>query len=458
MTRVLGPLGAAPAVPVTATAPLSFGQLAVWRLYQAMPIDQRPGYNLVITWPLPPCGDAETLAHALHTLVGRHESLRTWFDDSSGYPKQVVQATAAVDLRVRVGTADDTAQYAEAGTVAAELASTPYQLDAGPGWRAAALTDPAGRPRYMALSVHHIVADGWALGRLRSELLENLAAGGEPLPPRKPAPQPRELALEQHSAAWHPLRQATRRYWSRLFDEIPGYAGTDSHDDAGRIEARLSSVDSRLTLSAAAHRTGLSPATIMLALSAIFVRAVRPAEPTLTLVSNNRFVARWQPLVTSMSQNMPFPARMDSPDEDLTAFAQRLYGAAIEGYRYSCYDVDELAEFSTQRLGGRLIHENYFNYSSQVTAEEPAGWRGPARADTARPRIENMTARRATGPRVYIKVYDESDDLVVDIRTDPRLVDEPRLHRALRWYHDEFCRLAAGEVSRLGDMIERCRT
>jgi hypothetical protein len=67
-----------------------------------------------------------------------------------------------------------------------------------------------------------------------------------------------------------------------------------------------------------------------------------------------------------------------------------------------------------------------------------------------------MDVRRTTGPRVYVKVFDELDELVVDIRVDPRLAEVARLHRILWWYHDELARLARGEVSRLGDMVDRC--
>jgi hypothetical protein len=431
------------------TAPLSFGQLAACRVQQAIPAESWQEYNQITTWPLPPGSSVDTLTRALTALAVRHESLRTHFD-LSGSPRQIVREPATVDLRVRAGTTDRDAYEMEARAVATELAGAPYRLDTEAGWRAAALTDPAGAPAYFALSWHHIVADGWAIGRFRSELQAVLAAGGAPPPSGGPVPQPRELAREQHSDAWRPIRQSTRRYWTRLFDEIPPAVRADPPDDAGRIESCLYSADARLALAAAARQTRLAPATIMLALSAIAVHVVRSTEDrTLTLVSNNRFVARWQPLISSMSQNLPFPCRVDCLDEDLAAYGRRLYAAAVQGYRHTCYDVDEFAEYSTRRLGGRLVHDNYVNYSADVTADGP-----PARRD---PLVENVRARRTTGPRVYVKVFSERDELVVDIRVDPRLVDEARLHRILWWYHDELRRLAGGEVSRLGPMIERCR-
>jgi len=439
---------------VVATAPLHFGQLSVWRAQQAIPVDRWPEYNLLTMWRLPAGATTAAVARALHALTVRHESLRTHFD-LPARRQQIMHPPPAVDLPVRVGTADaDDARRTEAYALATDLANVPYQLDTGPGWRAAALTDAAGRPTYLALSLHHAVADGWAIDRLRAELLDHIEAGTDLLAtPPSPPPQPRELALEQQSALWQQVRQATRRYWKRLFDEIGPADGVAVPDNAGRIEARLYSGDALVALSAAARRTGLPPATVALALTAVFVSAVQArGQGTLTLVSNNRFAARWQPLVSSMSQNLPFPARVASPDEDLTAFGRRLYAAAVRGYRYSSYDVDEFAEYATRRRGGRFVHDNYFNYTAAVTAEAPRARPGGTRPS----RVEPMDVRRTTGPRVYVKVFDELDELIVDIRVDPRLADVARLHRILWWYHDELARLAGGEVSRLGDMVDRC--
>src|SRR5829696_591398 len=74
--------------PVTRTldAPLTFGQLPVWRSLQALPVPRRLEGNVPRTWPVPVDPTPAQVALAWHALVIRHESLRTLFvrDGSTG--------------------------------------------------------------------------------------------------------------------------------------------------------------------------------------------------------------------------------------------------------------------------------------------------------------------------------------------------------------------------------------
>src|SRR5262245_29572313 len=68
--------------------PLSYQQEAMWFLDRLDP--RRSPYHLLYALRLRGPLDPAALAGALTTLVGRHESLRTRFDDRDGVPFQVI--------------------------------------------------------------------------------------------------------------------------------------------------------------------------------------------------------------------------------------------------------------------------------------------------------------------------------------------------------------------------------
>src|SRR2546423_6460576 len=86
-----------------ATAPVSFGQLSVWRTQElTIPVDRWQESNLTYVWPVPPATTVRTLHRELDRLAVRHESLRTSFElTGPAPPRQLVHPPAPVDLAVR---------------------------------------------------------------------------------------------------------------------------------------------------------------------------------------------------------------------------------------------------------------------------------------------------------------------------------------------------------------------
>ncbi|MFI5606844.1 non-ribosomal peptide synthase/polyketide synthase [Amycolatopsis sp. NPDC051903] len=141
--------------------------------------------------------DPATLRRAVQDLLDRHSSLRSGFrqlDDG-----RVVQVVAAhAELPWREVPAD-----AAAGALAADRERR-FALDRPPLLRATL----AGGDR-LALTFHHIVADGWSVAVLVRDLLARYGATG-PLAP-EPASRPahlRRLAARDHDAARKAWRTA----------------------------------------------------------------------------------------------------------------------------------------------------------------------------------------------------------------------------------------------------------
>ena len=142
--------------------PLSFAQERFWFLHQLEP--DNPAYNVPAALELRGATNTAALRAALDRIVGRHGALRTTFEVVDGEPRQVIvehgrMPLAVVDLGA-LGAADG--ERVGRRLVAAE-ARTPFDLAAGPLVRALLLRFSDAR-HILAVTMHHIVTDGWSMG------------------------------------------------------------------------------------------------------------------------------------------------------------------------------------------------------------------------------------------------------------------------------------------------------
>ncbi|MFD9074654.1 condensation domain-containing protein, partial [Streptomyces lasiicapitis] len=168
--------------------PLSFAQQRLWFLDRLSPGDA--GYNSAVALRLTGPLDRAALSRALDTLVGRHEALRTMFEESDGRPAQTVRPAGPVPLPVRDLAAPNGHAPTGGSSVldAALLAeyNRPFDLDADALLRALLLRE-SDTSHILMLTAHHIITDGWSMGVLLEELClayDAFARGAEPdLPP-----------------------------------------------------------------------------------------------------------------------------------------------------------------------------------------------------------------------------------------------------------------------------------
>ncbi|WP_372666088.1 non-ribosomal peptide synthetase [Amycolatopsis kentuckyensis] len=152
-----------------APLPLSAGQQRLWFLDRLDPDSAE--YAVPLLLRLEGTLDVEALRRSLDALVARHEILRTTYTAEHNRPRQVIGAPAPVDLPVVEG---------DLGTVLAEYVGRPFDLAAGPVFRALLVREAPER-HVLALNVHHIACDGWSLPILMDDL-RKLYTGAE-LPP-----------------------------------------------------------------------------------------------------------------------------------------------------------------------------------------------------------------------------------------------------------------------------------
>jgi amino acid adenylation domain-containing protein len=168
--------------PAGGALPLSFAQRRLWLLDRLAP--GSPAYHLPGAVRLSGTLDLAALEAALGGVVSRHEALRTVFRAEGDEPVQVPAEARAVALpRVDLAALPAAVAGAEAGRLARAVAVAPFDLARGPLWRAIALRIAAGE-HLLAITLHHIVADGWSMEILIAELaaLYEAFAAGRPSP------------------------------------------------------------------------------------------------------------------------------------------------------------------------------------------------------------------------------------------------------------------------------------
>jgi amino acid adenylation domain-containing protein len=217
--------GMAPATDIALgdrLADLSFAQERLWFIDRFEPGGAT--YNIPVAFRINGPLQEDVLERCLGEIVRRHETLRTTFTVIDGRPVQVIHPARRQRLRRRDVSA--LAEDKRSAVVRRELAKEarrPFDLASGPLLRATVYR-LSERERVLALTMHHIVADGWSLGLMAQEFSLLYAAFTE----GKISPLP-ELPLQYSDfTRWQrrwlqgPVLEGQLAYWKeRLAGELP---------------------------------------------------------------------------------------------------------------------------------------------------------------------------------------------------------------------------------------------
>ncbi|HEV2764076.1 MAG TPA: condensation domain-containing protein, partial [Pyrinomonadaceae bacterium] len=160
--------------------PLSFSQQRLWFLDQLEPGSAL--YNVPSAVRLQGELNVAAFGRALEEIVRRHEALRTTFAVIEGRGVQLVSPAAALQVPlVDLAALPADSREAEVKRLAREEAARPFDLSAGPLFRAQLLRLSSSE-HVCLLTMHHIVCDRWSLGILTAEIgeLYQAFAAGRP--------------------------------------------------------------------------------------------------------------------------------------------------------------------------------------------------------------------------------------------------------------------------------------
>jgi len=202
--------------------PLSFSQERLWFLDQLNPASAV--YNLPTAFRLDGDLDLAAFRGSLGEIVRRHAILRTTFARVGDRPVQRIAPAAAVPVpRVDLLALPAEAGEREARRLGREEATRPFDLARGPLLRAVLLR-LAPRRHAALFTVHHMVADGWSMGVLTSELqaLYTAFLHGRPSPLAEPPLQYADFAVWQRTELAGEVFERQRAYWRQRLASAPG--------------------------------------------------------------------------------------------------------------------------------------------------------------------------------------------------------------------------------------------
>jgi amino acid adenylation domain-containing protein len=202
----------------TGAVPLSYGQQALWFVYQLAPTS--PAYNFLYAARIRSALAVPIFLKACQILVQRHPTLGARFVLQNGKPTQVFDSQPTVAVPVHDASDWSAPRLLE---TLRQRADEPFDLERGPMLRIELFR--RGPAEVVLLFVfHHIIADLWSMDLLLGELQKiyaALSAGQAPDLPALPA-QFADYVRWQMLAVHGPSGDKSWGYWQRLLaGELP---------------------------------------------------------------------------------------------------------------------------------------------------------------------------------------------------------------------------------------------
>jgi hypothetical protein len=374
-------------------APLTFGQMSVWRDIDDLPRARWHEANTALTVPIPNGRTTREIEDVLATLDTAHVGLRTQFNvDDPDSPVQYV-----LPPRCLFGVQAVTVQPDHIDDATRAIAAQPIDIGAGRPWSATVIhNEDEPERRTLVISKHHIACDAWSVGLIENDLTELLRSSDHRIVPSDPGTLLALARSQRSSSVWQSRREATLRHFGKVFSTPAAQIGSPSADH-GVLMAATESRELYDAASAVARQTDVSVATVFIAAYAAEAKALSSNERgvRMDLMSSNRFNARFDSLVTSMNQWIPvtFDRQHDFGVDNLQSTGL----AALRAYRLGSYDVDLVRPES---FGLRDITETSptcsFNFVTPSEAQYPPD-------ESVEPEVHWESPFSSVGPACYLR-------------------------------------------------------
>ncbi|GAA5074792.1 non-ribosomal peptide synthetase [Streptomyces similanensis] len=376
--------------------------------------------------------DERALRATLDRIVARHEVLRTTFHLVDGEPVQRVHPARPLPLAVRDLTGEsDARRWVDE---AVERASRQvFDLATGPLFTAELLRI-GPTEHVLSLAAHHIVIDGWSLGRLLSELetlYADFAAGRPDSLPPLPL-QYGDYARRRSGPDGEGSGERERAYWRTALDGAPpvlelpsvhprtGAAGSG----AGALRtARLPAALAEDLAELAELHGGTLFMTLLTAFDVLLHRYTGRTDLVVGTPVAGRLSADVEPMIGCFINTLPLRVRID-PRRTFTDLLGDVREVALGAYDHQALSFEEIVDAVQPDRSAPLAPLFQVMFAVNNTPP-PAAPRGPLRVEPLPARRSevkydlNMSA--AYGP--------SGIDLAVEYRTD--LFDEGWVDRFL---------------------------
>ncbi len=416
-------------------APLTFGQMSLWRDIDALPRSRWQETNWVFEVDVPPGVSEDTVRQALERMTERHAGLRTVYDVSDpANPAQLVRPREELPLEFQTVALDS----AEAVTAAAaELKARPFDLRTERPFRALLAQAPGSRT--LLISKHHIAVDAWSMGLLADELTAMFTGDEQALPP--PSEDLCALAHEQRSAAWQRRREASERHFRRVLD-MPAARFRALDDAHGAAQGYFESVRLHADASRVAREAHVSLSTVLISAYALAVSELCTDLPVrFGLVASNRFSDRWAGLITSMNQLISIPLEPAADCLRQPAALEAVQAQSLRAYRLALHDVDAMLP---ERLGLPADTDRAPTCMYNMVTPWVSEQNSPIQ-DGEAPEISWEPAFSTLGPRCYLRACETTTGtLLLVLRTNG--LGKDATAQMLRRIHSAITEAAAPAV------------
>jgi len=198
------------------TLELSFAQERLWFLAQLEGISAT--YNIPTALSLEGILELNVLQLALDELVHRHQILRTTFTTIEGTPVQHIEPKISIPIEVIKASSLET----PIKVWLQQEARQPFDLETGPLLRVKLLRITE-ESTVLAVTIHHIISDGWSQGVLIQELaaLYQAYCQGKPSPLALLPIQYADYTLWQKQWLQGEVIEAQLSYWQEQLKGVP---------------------------------------------------------------------------------------------------------------------------------------------------------------------------------------------------------------------------------------------
>ena len=357
-------------VPRPTPLPLSFAQQRLWFL------DQLEGANAIYNIPfglkLHGPLDFSALHQALNGVIARHESLRTSFPAPNGIAQQLIAGRLEltlplVDLQTVAGS--DSAANGSALLLQPQLQADfwqPFDLATGPQLRAP-LYRLGATEHLLALTCHHIIADGWSLAILLRELALHYTAYSRGTAPALPP-------LSMHYADYTCWQQAwlqgarleeQRAYWRQQLANAPTLLPLPTDQPRPALQRYQGSTVAQMIgaeLTAALHHLSRTQGvTLFMTLYAAYATLLARYSDQEDLVIGtpiaNRQQREWESLIGFFVNTLPLRADLTN-NPSVAELLQRVRRLTLDAYSHQDLPFEQLV--SDLQIERSLSHAPLF--------------------------------------------------------------------------------------------------
>ncbi|HTU46693.1 MAG TPA: amino acid adenylation domain-containing protein [Bryobacteraceae bacterium] len=414
--------------------PASYAQQRLWFLDQLRGASAE--YNMPVALRLKGNLDIAALHRALNTIVARHETLRTRFEEDDGQAVQIVDRHVQIDLPVVDISSLDEPFRSE--TVSDELrreGNEPFDLAHGPVIRAK-LLKLSEREHVLLRTIHHIASDGWSEGIFNRELTQLYEAykdGREN--PLAPLPlQYADFTLWQRQWLERGVLARGLEYWTRQLEDIPEHLELAA-DRALEGAQKFSAKDFETAI----------PAELV----AVLKRVSRENRATLymTLLAGFAVLLSQYSGQEDIVIGSPVANRKDAQLEELIGFfvntlAMRIrvepslaFRDLLAQVRQTAFDAYEHQDVPFERLVKELAPERRLDAApifQVMFALQNTPWRAPDLQDLAVSQVRGQELRVRTHFELY--AWEQNEELRFLWIFDCDLFDEWRIEQMARHY------------------------